>query len=74
MPFKLEIITLKDIHSVSLQSENPETLVDELAIALNEGVIKLNISKSPDLQSIVLIPREKIEYIKISQMKEIING
>lgn len=71
--FKLEIVTLKETHSVSIHSKNPETIIDELTLALNEGFIKLNVSNSPELQNIVIIPREKIECLKVSQLKEIVN-
>lgn len=68
--FKLEIVTLKESHSVITQIEKLELIVEELAVALNEGIVKLDTSKSEDLKTIVLIPREKIEYIKLTQLKE----
>ena len=66
MSFKIEVFTIRNSFSCLHETEDRDEILSGFSNALSEGIIKLaNFNPNTGLEEITIIPREKIEYIKI---------
>ena len=66
--YKIEIFTLRDSFSCEHETDNPKEILSGIYSGLTEGVIQIVISNS-NTEEIVVIPREKIEYVKVTPLR-----
>ena len=68
--YKIEIFTLRDSFSCEHETDNPKEILSGIYSGLTEGVIQIVTANSnTETEEIVVIPREKIEYVKITPLR-----
>ena len=70
MKYKIEVFTMRDSFSCEHDADNPKDILSGVYSGLTEGLIQIaTVNSNADTEDIVVIPREKIEYIKITSLR-----
>ena len=68
--YKIEIFTIRDSFSCEHETDNPKEILSGIYSGLTEGVIQIVTANSnTETEEIVVIPREKIEYVKVTPLR-----
>jgi hypothetical protein len=68
--YKVEVFTVKESFSCLQEGEDTSNIIENLDIHLNNGAVKMILTKPrAKSEEIVIIPRERIEYVKVKALE-----